>query len=82
MPVLGHASWHLYRRSVEPDSASYVRIIGREKRTTGPLLISRPCSSRRGVRLLSAIGAVLRETSLAEYRYVGALNKKTIKHRE
>jgi hypothetical protein len=31
MPVLGHASWHLYRRSVEPDSALRADYRPREK---------------------------------------------------
>ena len=44
IPVLGHATWHLYRRAVEPDPIP-APPVSREKRVTGPLPISRPYSS-------------------------------------
>jgi len=32
MPVLGHATWHLYRRAVEPDSNPHPDYVPRERR--------------------------------------------------
>ena len=67
-PVLGHATWHLYRKAVEPNPDPHPDI-SRDRRTTGPLRISPPCSSRRGGRrcrlrlgvrrLANALGCVL-----------------------
>jgi uncharacterized membrane protein len=31
MPVLGHATWHLYRRAVEPDLVPHPDYIPRER---------------------------------------------------
>jgi hypothetical protein len=49
-PVLGHAMWHLYRKAVEPDPDPHPDYQPRDRRITGLLPISPPCSSRRGGR--------------------------------
>jgi uncharacterized membrane protein len=49
IPVLGHATWHLYRKAVERTPIP-TRTISREKRASGPRRISPPCFSRRGGR--------------------------------
>ena len=46
MPVLGHATWHLYRRAVEPDPNPHPDYLPRERPRVTPRISRRHCSRR------------------------------------
>jgi hypothetical protein len=62
IPVLGHATWHLYRKAVEPGPNPHAAYHARD---TVPLRIFRPRSSRRAVRDRQANRSKYRTPSLA-----------------